>query len=572
MNPAPISEAEIYDWIRRQIITGIQEQSSSIDFEDLATLEKLYSVEFNRFRKGRGQLFTLGSVEYNRELARHLQALELDLHGTAIAYTRFCATERGKLLVLVFDNCDKRLLNEQLLMFQAAQWVQKEFRALVILPLREEAYDNYRDRPPLDTALKDLVFRIEPLLFQSVLVSRVQLALSEISKSATKSLRYELPNGFHVEYPAADQAYYLAAILGSIFEHDRYIRRMITGLAGRNLRRALEIFLEFCNSGHITEDEIFKITQCEGKYTLPLRLVTQVLLRLNRRFYDSDHSYIKNLFDANKLDSHPLHLSRLMVLRWLREHFPKIGPSGMKGYFSIGALKKALVPYGITDGILSREVEYLAQAQCIISEDFRTESLTNDDLVRLAPAGFVHLELVENVTYLAAAAEDTAIEDEALAKTIADRISTLNLQYDVATILRNAEDIVEHLSKLSADKAKFLEVVFESNEYSELTDLSKSLLAIKKFRRDHVSQPWAEAELNYPAGTELNGIIVNRKPFGLFIEPNGLTMAGLVHKSCLPADFQTNDRFSPEEKIRVKVEELDPIRKRLALKYVGDAV
>lgn len=78
--------------------------------------------------------------------------------------------------------------------------------------------------------------------------------------------------------------------------------------------------------------------------------------------------------------------------------------------------------------------------------------------------------------------------------------------------------------------------------------------------------------MNYPAGTELNGIIVNRKPFGLFVEPNGMTVAGLVHKSCLPADFQTNDRFSPEEKIRVKVEELDPIRKRLALKYVGDAV
>jgi S1 RNA binding domain/Type I restriction enzyme R protein N terminus (HSDR_N) len=572
MNSAPISETEIYDWIRQQIINEIQDQSASADFENLATLEKLYSVELNRFKKGRGQLFVSGSDEHNRELARYLEGLEANLHGTAVAYTRYCATERGKLLVMVFDNCDKRLLNEQLLMFQTAQWVQKEFRALVILPLREETYDNYRDRPPLDTALKDLVFRIEPPLFQNVLVTRVQLALNEISKSASKTLRYELPNGFHVEYPAADQAYYLTSILSSIFEHDRYIRRMITGLAGRNLRRALEIFLEFCNSGHIGEDEIFRIRQSEGKYTLPLRLVTQVLLRLNRRFYDSDHSYIKNLFDANRLDSHPVHLARLIVLRWLREQFTKMGPSGMKGYFSIGELKKALVPIGITEEIVSREVEYLARAHCITSEDFRIEALTNDDLIRLAPAGFVHLELVENVTYLAAAAEDTAIDDEQLAKSIANRISTLNLHYDVATVLRNAEEIVEHLCKVSRDKAKMLEAVFESNEYSSLTDLSGAQSAIRKLKLNLVSGPWAEAESKCPTGAELNGAIVNRQVYGIFVELDDVNVTGLVHKSRLPNDFQINSRFLPGEQIRVKVRALDPIRQRMELEFVGDAL
>ena len=53
-------------------------------------------------------------------------------------------------------------------MFQAAQWLQNTFKCLVILPLRDETYDNHRNEPPLDTALKDLVFRIEPPLFQHV--------------------------------------------------------------------------------------------------------------------------------------------------------------------------------------------------------------------------------------------------------------------------------------------------------------------------------------------------------------------------------------------------------------------
>ena len=58
----------------------------------------------------------------------------------------------------------------------------------------------------------------------------------------------------------------------------------------------MEIFLEFCTSGHIKEDQIFKIRRSEGKYTLPLYQVSRVLLRMNRRFYDGDASYIKISF------------------------------------------------------------------------------------------------------------------------------------------------------------------------------------------------------------------------------------------------------------------------------------
>jgi hypothetical protein len=498
MNNAPISEVEVYDWLREQIISGIRSSNKETDFEELSSLQKLYSVEINRFNKGRGQLYQLGSPKYQEELARYIEGLESDLHGTAVAYSRYCATGRGKLLVLVFDNCDKRLLGEQLLMFQAAQWVQREFRALVILPLREETYDNYLDRPPLDTALKDLVFRIEPPLFQSVLVSRVQLALNAISQDSEKTLRYELPNGFHVEYPGADQAFYLTAILNSIFQHDRYIRRMITGLAGRNLRRALEIFLEFCNSGHISEDEIFRITKSEGKYTLPLHLVTQVLLRLNRRYYDSDHSYVKNLFDANRLDVHPVYFARLMILRTLLKHFSDMGYLGLKGYVHIHKLKSELIPLGLTEGVVMRELEYLAKAQCLTSEDFRTENLSENDLVRLASAGFVHLELIENVTYLAAAAEDTVFDNEEIARKIANRISELNKHYEIGSVVENATDLVQYLNRIRQNSALNSEAYLETSNYSELTDLANAEGAINRLKQNVVTGPWLEASTRLP--------------------------------------------------------------------------
>jgi hypothetical protein len=160
-------------------------------------------------------------------------------------------------------------------------------------------------QPPLDTALKDFVFRIEPPLFQQVLIKRVQLALNELGGKQTEKLHFTLSNGITVEYPRAEQAFYLTSIVKSLFDHDRFVRRMIVGLSGRNIRRALEIFLEFCNSGHISEEQIFKIRQSEGKHSLPLHQVATVLLRMNRRFYDSDCSYIKNIFGARMEDPLP---------------------------------------------------------------------------------------------------------------------------------------------------------------------------------------------------------------------------------------------------------------------------
>jgi len=439
MNVAPLSEHEIYDWLREQIVEGFKTEYTNIDFDNLDVLRNVYSVEINKFQKTIGQILDSNSQEYKVKFADLITSLQNNKHQTAIAFSRYCATERNKLPIIVLDNCDKRTRDQQLLMFQAAEWVQKEFRCLVILPLREETYDMHRNKPPLDTALKDLVFRIEAPLFQNLLLKRVQLALFEIKKKSTKkNLHYELTNGFRVEYPAEDSAFYLTSILKSIFEHDRYIRRIIVGLSARNMRRALELFLEFCTSGHIPEEEIFKIRQREGNYALPLRLVTRVLLRMNRRFYDNDQSYLKNIFAANWQDNNPTYFSRLIILRWLFKRISELGPSGEKGYFPIYQLKEAMVLYGFEISIINREIEALLKSQCIVSEDFRLEQLEDETLIKIAPAGVVHLDMLSNIDYLGALAEDTYFTNKEVATEIAERISSSETHYQRKTALQNS--------------------------------------------------------------------------------------------------------------------------------------
>ncbi|MER2512425.1 MAG: type I restriction endonuclease [Nitrosomonas ureae] len=570
MNTAPVSANEIYSWLRREVIQQCKATILDVDLDSLDGLKRLYSVEINKFNKGPGLLFQADPTVYSIKLAELIQSIQSDDGITASAATRFCAGERGRLLIIALDNSDKRTLEEQLLMFEAAQWLQKEFRCLIILPLREETYDNYRDRPPLDTALKDLVFRIEPPLFQNVLHKRIQLALKLLGSENNSQLTYDLPNGFRVEYSSNEISYYLTSIVKSIFEHDRFIRRLITGLAGRSIRRALEIFIEFCTSGHIGEDQILRIKHAEGSYSIPLDVVTRVLLRTNRRLYDSDFSYIKNIFGATWTDDDPNHFVRKIVLSWLFNNISEAGPSGQKGYFSISEIKNILVPLGVTEDVLDREIIYLLKGHCIISETYRVDNINNGDLIRLAPAGMVHLELLSNVDYLSAVAEDTYFDNQKEAQSVADSLRRPDRQLKRDEVLENASILVDFLKREKLRRNSIVGIISPNNSFDKLADLADSESAISAARNGLIGHKWAGAEEKYTKGSLHKGIIVNPHPeHGLFVEVEpGIT--GLVPKASLNLSGTSVTEYAnlTELIIEVRIEKINERRGKLSLTLI----
>jgi hypothetical protein len=560
MNSAPVSSGEIYKWLRRELIAGCRASVPDEDFEDLAVLQRLLHTEITRFKKGVGKLYERDSAVYSVKLAEFIQSVEGDDDAMAKAHVRFTCAERGKLFMIVLDNCDKKTRDEQLLMFEAAQWLQKEFRCLVILPLRDETYDNHRDQSPLDTALKDLVFRIEPPPFQQVLMKRMQFSLKQLTASGSETLSFTLPNGFRVEYPKSEQAFYLTSMVKSLFEHDRFARRMIVGLAGRNMRRALEIFLEFCNSGHIREDQIFRMRQSEGDFILPLHVVATVLLRMNRRFYDSDHSYIKNIFGASRDDVVPAYFARYMILHWLRINFRDVGTSGLRGYYTKQHVKQALMPYGLDPSLIDREFNYLLAAQCLVAEHLRLDSVDDDDLVRLGPAGFVHLDLVGNSNYLAAVSEDTWYTDRLQAERIVESIKDIESQLHISTVAANARELVNFLEaarlKLVPPKGSFMDGALADR----LTDLQDAREAVNRIERSQALDPWFSAKKRLRRGSIQEVTIENVVDYGYFCEfDDGLV--GLVHKSELSGlSAGVGDR------VQVEILWVDPIQRKIGLR------
>jgi hypothetical protein len=86
---------------------------------------------------------------------------------------------------------------------------------------------------------------------------------------------------------------------------------------------------------------------------------------MNRRFYSSDKSYVKNLFDCEPADSTPVYFVRIAILRWLSQKFKVLGPTRLGGYHRVKNLKSDLFLIGFSNETVSRELMYLLQARCI---------------------------------------------------------------------------------------------------------------------------------------------------------------------------------------------------------------
>ena len=506
LNYAPLEKNEAYDWLMENVTEELRNSMAETDFSDIATIQKVFGKEIRDLRKGPLSFLDPKSDDYKARWVDAIMKMQADKLLTAKATSRYVCGERNKLLILVLDNCDKRTRDEQLLMFQIAQWAQHEFHCLVFLPLRDVTYDHHRDQAPLNTCLKELVFRIEPPLFSQVLKRRVTLALEELMRNSTqKKLHYTLPGGISVEYPRSDQAMYLASILKSLHEHDKIVRRIITGLAGRNIRRAMEIFLEFCTSGHIGEDEILKMRLKQGNYALPLHVVTRVLLRLNRRFYCDEHSYIKNVFQCDPDDPSPDNFVRLSILRWLFDLKKSKGPTGVIGYHRVEHMVAALAKIGHDVDIVNRELVALVRAYCIFTEHQQLDIVQQNDLISIAPAGVVHLELVNNFNYLAACSEDTWFEQQQVAKSISGRIGSRGRKghFTRGTALANAESLVRYLSDRNSETVAATELFLKSNKL-ELRNIDSVKRFLKTAREEfgvdlfvgNLSRNTSEADLD----------------------------------------------------------------------------
>jgi hypothetical protein len=393
-----------------------------------------------------------------------LESLKNDL-TMCKAYERLLCGNGERTFVVVFDNCDKREKADQLLLFESARWIKDELEACVFLPIRDITYDLHQNEPPLDTATSsNLVFRIDAPDFISVLERRIALAI-ESAENGPRVRTYTLEGGLPVEYDAKEQTAYLRAILRALYVHDEAVKRLVYGIAGRDVRRALNLFIDFCESGHFSEQEALKLRKATDHDRIEFWRVVRILARGHHRFYKGDRSSIKNLFQTCESHGSPNHFLRIDILEWLSSRVKTRGPFGKEGFFRACDIAADLEKNGYAIGSVLAEVKYLVSSLCILSDKQSGDELSERDVLRIGPAGEAHLSLLDSVEYIAACSEETLLWNTYTLDGIRQLLTLDEVMFSPRSVVSRAKLFCDYL--VSVDPLKIGSLDGLSDDISE---------------------------------------------------------------------------------------------------------
>jgi hypothetical protein len=494
-------------------IEQIKNNHKDINFDCIDIIKKIFRKEIHKFETGIGQLLKDDEVNYNKELYQLLIKKTEDSSSYLESILLFLKENYGVLPIIVLDNCDKRNKDEQLLMFQVAQWLRTEFKCIVMLPMRDSTYDSYRDQPPLDTVVKDLVFRIDPPDLLKVIQARLDY-ITRITNQVEST--YVLKNGMNVSIKKSELIEYFKCIMTAI-RNNRMASNIFYRLSDRNTRKGIQLFEDFCKSGHILAEDIFKIRAVGKELELPSYKFLNALLRKNRLYYNGEESNFANLFYSNNKDDFPDPFVRIDILRWLKAKIAKDGPTKTKGMFPVHAIIRDMQIVGHNADVVQRELNYLVKRGLILAESLMN-NVCKDDLVKMALPGLLHLNLLSNVSYMSACAEDVLFKNVTVMVAISRRLASDSYLSKLSMAV-TANEMIQYLSSYRTEfcsRPKTYIADDEQMEVMEIYDLSECKDAINKWIDDdkYVKDGFIKLQ-TYQMGTQVKATVASKVSGGL---------------------------------------------------------
>jgi len=107
-----------------------------------------------------------------------------------------------------------------------------------------------------------------------------------------EKLEYVLDSGARIVYPKGLLGEFLKEIYLELFGRRRNISWILEGIAGRDVRRALEMFVSILNSGHLSEEAITSNVRGAKSILIQERLVLKILMRTEYRFFSKGSGFI----------------------------------------------------------------------------------------------------------------------------------------------------------------------------------------------------------------------------------------------------------------------------------------
>ncbi len=490
----PENHSDWNEWVCQKFAESVAQEGAPFDLRDEADQERIFSNDladraayYRRMetaQTGRGQL----------ERARDLEGWRLDPIRLTKGIARYLQGDRGDNLIVVFDNVDRREAAAQLAAFQTALWFMEQTRCLVILQMRDATFEAYKNEPPLDTYRTGQIFHISPPRFVDVVKRRLELSLEYLASQAPEQMTFQTSAGATFKYPKSRAGEYLSGIYHELFDSRGNLARMLEALAGRDVRRALDMFFSIITSGHMPENLIASVAQGAIVRSFPEYLVLRALMRQSYRFFNNNTGFIANIFHCEGRWERPSNLLIPEALFFLISQRKVKGDNGQMGFVALSRIILEMENLGFVREDIKDGIQFCLKKELIEVDTSSVDTIRDRDSIRATASGWAHMRLLASrLEYLAAILPTTPLDDAKLVDRVYDQ---MQLETRIGkTSYHQSISIVEAFEQYLNGQAQAMQrhPGFSGRQYSGteyiLAKVNEAVRHARKARNEAAQQP-----------------------------------------------------------------------------------
>ena len=312
--------------------------------------------------------------------------------------------------------------------------------------MRDVTFEAHKNDRPLDTYKTGQVFHISPPKFIDVVKRRLELSQVELSLHAPETIRYKTPGGATISYPKTRAGEFLQQIYLELFSNPTNVSRILESLAGRNVRKALDMFMAIITSGHMPEDLITRVAAGEIVQKFPEFLVLRILMRQDYRFFGDNRGFVSNIFYCDREWERPSNLLVPEVLFYLIGQRRINGENGQLGFVAVSRLQSHLERLGFVGRDVMSACQHLLAKELIEAESATALTLTPSDSIKATASGWIHMRLLSaRSEYVWGVLPTTSMNDRGLEARVFDLMQTESRHGNLYG--SQANTVVEHFHR-----------------------------------------------------------------------------------------------------------------------------
>lgn len=445
LDPDKVGE-HIYERLYQQILK-LEDQvvpesnGEKFDFVSMEGLKALFWPEVSLFRK---QWVGPQDHQYERELASELRNHFNNQKRYVIAAMRNLRDRYHLDPVIVLDNADQQDERYQKSVYLFAQHLLSDTRVLVIVCLREQWYWKFKVQPggPL-SAYRDITYHVPAPRMADVIERRLSYAITEVMPKIPPVTYYHN----NMEFTAEKLDEYLT-VLKKGFSESKEIARLLEAVACGDVRRGLDVFLEFVRSGHTKVEEYLSAIG-DKTYTLRFHQVFKSIAFNGYRHYSGHRSLIPNIYDPviNDADGRRYYFTRFYLLNWLAQHAKLSSPPG-PGFVRKTECSSILQRFGLND----------EAAEDLLTQAVNTRLIEPDVMLISEPKAWAYFrataltkylvnDLAGRFAYLEAVMLTTPMTDHSFVAKLASQWTEDGGKPSLSHRIRGIREFLNYLSK-----------------------------------------------------------------------------------------------------------------------------